>query len=205
MPAVMLPDEYNPETDPQEAARAQGAMLRTGTIAAVSHARARVRFRSGGLLTDWLPWIERRAGGKKGGASWWPPVAGEQGLLLAPGGDLTRAVVLPGIFSTAMPASERSARVAREDWSEGDFWEWRQKNEGGALHVQTGASISLAVGDALLRITPREIHLSAGGATLTLGGGVVTASRDVIASGISLTRHVHGGVKPGPSATGRPQ
>lgn len=205
MPATMLPDQYDPEIDPQEAARQAGAMLRTGTVAAVSHKRACVRFRTGGITTDWIPWIERRAGGKPGGCTWWPPVVGEQGLLLAPGGDLTRAVVLPGIFSTAMPASERAGNVARTDWNETDFCEWRAGLNGGEARVACAASITLVVGGSSITITRESITLEAGGASLTLAGGIVSASRDVVAGGISLTRHVHGGVKPGPSNTGGPR
>ena len=122
----MLPDQYNPETDPQEAARAAGLMLRTGTIDAVDHQSARVRFKTGDITTDWLPWFERRAGGQHGGRSWWPPVVGEQGMLLAPGGDLARAVIMPGIYSTARPAGANQPATAREDWNATDFWQWQR-------------------------------------------------------------------------------
>ena len=77
----MLPNQYNPETDPQEAARAAGTMLRTGTVVEVDTARALLRFKTGDITTDWLPWFETRAGGARGGRTWWPPVVGEQGKL----------------------------------------------------------------------------------------------------------------------------
>ena len=45
-------------------------LIRLGTIAEVDHARARVRVQSGELLTNWLPWIEARAGTTR---DWDPP------------------------------------------------------------------------------------------------------------------------------------
>lgn len=197
----MLPHQYNPETDPQEAARAAGVMLRTGTVKEVDVARALVRFETGGITTDWLPWFERRAGGERGGRSWWPPVKGEQGMLLAPGGDLARAVILPGMFSDAMPAASRQAGTAREDWDDRDFWEWA----GGALTVRCTNEVTITVGESSIRITQDAIEMKAGGATLQLAGGIVRASADVRAGRISLVNHVHGGVQTGLSTTREPQ
>ncbi|MFV0680021.1 phage baseplate assembly protein V [Ottowia sp.] len=196
----MLPDTYNPEADPQDAARVAGMMLRTGTVAEVDVAKAMLRFATGDITTDWLPWLERRAGGTNGGRTWWPPVVGEQGILLAPGGDLARAVVLPGMFSTAMPAGERTAAVARDDFNAADFWQW----ENGTLSAECTSKIEFGVGDATLTITPEQIALSAGGATLTLAGGIVTASADVVAGGVSLVSHIHTGVISGPMVSGPP-
>lgn len=196
----MLPDQYNPETDPQEAARSAGFMLRTGTVAQVDLQRALVRFQTGDITTDWLPWFERRAGGPQGGRSWWPPVVGEQGMLLAPGGDLARAVILPGMFSTAMPAGSNEPNTAREDWNDTDFWQW----QGGDLTVRSQHRIHLAVGDATITITPDAIHMAAGGATLQLAGGIVTASDDVVADGVSLVHHTHTLVTKGQDLSGPP-
>lgn len=197
----MLPHQYNPETDPQEAARAAGMMIRTGTVAAVDLAARRVRFTSGGITTDWLPWLERRAGGGAGGRTWWPPVQGEQGLMLAPGGDLARAVILPGMFSDAMPAGSDQPATERTDWDAQDFWQWQQ----GRLHVACTHQVLLQVGESSITIEPGRIHMQAGGASLTMAGGIVTASADVVASGISLTKHKHGEVSKGSDKTGRPQ
>ena len=122
----MLPNQYNPETDPQEAARAAGTMLRTGTVVEVDTARALLRFKTGDITTDWLPWFETRAGGARGGRTWWPPVVGEQGMLIAPGGDLARAVVLPGMFSSAMPAGSADADTMRIDFDEADRIEYQR-------------------------------------------------------------------------------
>lgn len=81
-------------------------LIRTGTIAEVDHAAARVRVKSGALLTDWLPWIESRAGTSR---SWNPPTVGEQVMLFSPGGDPAAGLVLTGLFSNAHPTPANSA------------------------------------------------------------------------------------------------
>ena len=76
--------------------RRQGSTVRLGTVSAVDAASARVRVRMGidQAVTDWLPWVAFRAGRVR---VWSAPSVGEQALILAPSGELTQAVVLPGI------------------------------------------------------------------------------------------------------------
>lgn len=69
--------------------------IRTGIIKELDLSRGRCRVQTSGLLTDWLPWITHRAGQAR---SWWAPSVDEQVLVLAVGGELHTAFVLPGIF-----------------------------------------------------------------------------------------------------------
>ena len=71
--------------------------------------------------------------------------------------------------------------------------------------LATAKQISLAVGSSVLTISPDRIELVAGGATVTLAGGVVTIDGDAIIGGISFKGHVHPGVMPGPMLTAPPQ
>lgn len=175
-------------------------MLRLATVEQVrTEAPARCRVRTGDLLTDWLPWLTLRAGGATG-ATWWAPVQGEQCLLLAPGGDLLQAVVLPGIYSDAMDAPSDNADVMMMQWSPDDHLTYMD----GGLTIQCVDQIVLKVGEASVEITESAIRLSAGGATLELSGGVVTAASDVIAGGVSLISHIHTGVITGPMLSGPP-
>lgn len=64
------------------------------------------RVQSGGIQTTWLNWLTTRAGRSR---TWWAPSVGEQVLLLAIGGELDTAFVLPGIFSDDNPAPSASA------------------------------------------------------------------------------------------------
>lgn len=90
-----------------ELARRLANVVRLATVHEVDHASARLRARydldqSGdAVLTGWLPWLTRRAGGD---SDWWAPEAGEQVVLLSPSGDLPQAVALPAIYSAMRPA-----------------------------------------------------------------------------------------------------
>lgn len=50
-----------------------------------------------------------------------------------------------------------------------------------------------------------DIDIIAGGTVTITAPGSVIVNGDVIADGISLKTHVHGGIKPGPADTGGPK
>ncbi|MGE4335578.1 MAG: phage baseplate assembly protein V [Pigmentiphaga sp.] len=83
-------------------------LIRIGTVFAVDLASqpARVRVASGDLQSNWLPWLELRAGTT---TTWNPPTIGEQVVLLCPDGDPAAGVVLMGLNSDARPAPSNSA------------------------------------------------------------------------------------------------
>jgi phage baseplate assembly protein V len=74
-------------------------ILRIGTIHAVDHAAVKVRVKTGELVTQWLPWIEQRAGQT---TTWNPPTLGEQAIVFSPSGEPAGGIVLVGIDSTAI-------------------------------------------------------------------------------------------------------
>lgn len=160
-------------------------LLRPGTVHAVDHAAARIRVASGDLLTDWLPWFERRAGTTR---SWSPPTIGEQCLLLCPGGEMAAGLVLVGLYSDNHPAPVDEPDLHHTAYADGAVIEYDQ-----AAHVLRA---SLPTG-SLVNVT------APGG--ITLDTPLVTVTGDVVASGISLVNHVHGGVTPGGGKTGGPQ
>jgi phage baseplate assembly protein V len=187
---------------PQEATRRLENLARLGTVVAVRHsAPARCRVKLGDNTTDWLPWLAARAAGSQG-AHWWPPVVGEQCLVIAPGGDLAQGVALPGAYSDHMPAPSDGAAVEHTQWSEHDWAQWRA----GARTVHTQQAITLEVGSACsITLEPGGITLRVGGATWAMTAGGITSSIDITAQGISAVHHVHGGVRSGPSTTEAPQ
>jgi phage baseplate assembly protein V len=81
------------------------SLIRTGTIAEVDLAGPRVRVASGGLTTNWLPWLELRAGATR---TWNPPTPGEQVVLLCPSGEPGTGIVLGALESTAHPVPDSS-------------------------------------------------------------------------------------------------
>lgn len=188
---------------PFEILRRTENMLRQGVVAAVRHdAPARCRIKTGGLVTNWVPWMALSAGGNTR-RHWWPPKVGEQCLLLCPGGDLLNAVALCGMYSDAMPQGSTSPTVCRSDWSATDYME--HDSNSSSLTIYCDRGITFRVRDSVINITEESITMQAGGGTLVVDANGVTGAPDVIAGAISLIKHLHGNVKSGAERTGRPE
>lgn len=195
--------QLTPQQDtPREAARRVENIARVGTIVAVRHsAPARCRVKLGDNTTGWIPWFTGRAAGPQG-SQWWPPVVGEQCLVISPGGDMGQGLALLGVYSDAMPAPGSEPGVEHKQWSQRDF----ARYQGGRRTVHLEQQIELLVGDACsITMETDRITLRAGGATLTLADGRITSDVDILSGQISAQHHVHGGVTSGPSTTGAPR
>lgn len=94
--------------DAAELFRLISNLIRIGTVFAVDLASrpAKVRVESGDLQTNWLQWLELRAGDTR---TWNPPTVGEQVVIFCPGGDPAGGVVLAGLNSDSIPAPSDSA------------------------------------------------------------------------------------------------
>ena len=189
---------------PYEAARRIENLIRHGTVAAVRLAKpARVRIKTGDNTTGWLPWLALRAGGAKGGRHWHPPVVGEQAVVLSQGGDLAQGVAIVGLYSDAMEQPSEQAGCERMEWDEKNHWQWLA----GVLGIACLEGISLDVGEGqcTLTMTRDSLHINVGGAMLSVTPEEITTNVDIVAKGISLVKHVHGGVRSGDSSTGLPR
>jgi phage baseplate assembly protein V len=184
----------NPAASEQR--RQKGNLVRLGTVSQLDLAAARCRVQSGEITTDWIPWLVPRAGNT---IEWSAPAEGEQVLVLCPDGDTTGAVAMRGVYSDsfAAPASEQHRHLVRfPDGTELDY-----DDQAHALKV------TLAVGGTAEITAPGGVTVHA---DVVINGdvqvnGTVTASEDVLANGISLVEHVHGGVDSGTSTTQEPQ
>ncbi len=188
---------------PFEILRRLENLARVGTVEEVRTTKpARVRIRTGDMVTNWLPWVAGRAGGDAG-AMWWPPVKGEQVMLLAPGGDLNNAMAMPGAFSDKNPQGSERADIF--NMVIGGGASIQHDAEIGALRIEAVASIHLSCTGAEITMTENRITLKAGGATMTLSDAGLTVSPDVTAQGVSLASHVHSGVDRGGAETDGPR
>ena len=196
-----MPQNTPQQDSPQESTRRVENLARMGTVVEVRHSKpARCRVKLGDNTTDWLPWIAGRAAGKQG-SKWWPPVKGEQCMVLSPGGDLSQGVALLGAYSDSMDAPSDGAGVDRTQWSEKDWAEYRAGRH--TIHMEEG--IKLEVGTACsITMAPDIISLRVGGAVLTIANGRITSTVDIVAQGISAVHHVHGGVETGFGDTQEP-
>jgi phage baseplate assembly protein V len=191
-------------------------MIRVGTVAAVDHAAARCRVASGELLSDWLPWLEHRAGATR---TWDPPTVGEQVLLLSPSGEPAAGIVLTGIFCTAHAAPSASASEHVIDYPDGARIAYDHAS--GALTasgIQTAtiqAAVSITLDTPLVHCTGELIVddlLTYGNGIAGTGGendNIITGdfthtTGNLSSNGIVLHTHTHTGVLPGGSNTGGP-
>lgn len=176
-------------------------MIRIGTVAEVQMQPPRVRVTSGEITTAWLPWITPRAGADR---EWNPPTVGEQVLLLSPSGNLAQGLVLSGLFSDLLPANGEREGLHRHTYRDGAVIEYDSVAhqlrailpDGGVTELVSTGGINI-VGP----ITHQGDYTQQGNQQVT---GKVTVSEDVVAAGVSLVTHTHGGVMSGPSFTGQP-
>lgn len=205
-------------------------LIRLGTIAEVEGAKARVQL-GPSLTTEWLSWITQRAGST---CTWSAPTVGEQVMVLSPGGDLARGIILPALFSKAFDAPETSDAIHTTHYPDGAVVQYDHATHaltatlpGGtatitADKVTSNAPSTVCTGD--LTVMKNLIVMQAAtvnGATALNGGvnakagaadgvamavqGSIKASDDVLAGAISLAKHSHGGVRAGGDKSGGPQ
>ncbi|MDV2903777.1 phage baseplate assembly protein V [Phytobacter diazotrophicus] len=133
----------------QELARALRNMIRTGVIVETDPDTGRCRVQTGGIVTDWLQWLTHRAGRSR---TWWAPSIGEQVLILAVGGELDTAFVLPGIFSDDHPAPSVSADAWHVAFPDGAVIEYEPKTS--ALTVSGIKTADVTASESITATVP---------------------------------------------------
>lgn len=170
-------------------------LIRLGTVAEVDHGSltdkrpARVRVQSGDLLTGWLPWTALRAGTTR---DWDPPSVGEQVLVLSPSGQTAQGIAITGLFSALIPANGDRAGLRRRTYPDGAVVEYDSEAHQLLATLPAGGRVEI--------VAPGGFKLQ-GDVDID---GLVTVTRDVVAAGISLVKHPHGGVQAGNAQTGAP-
>ncbi len=193
-------------------------MIRTGIIVETDLDTGRCRVQTGGIYTDWLPWLTQRAGRSR---TWWAPSIGEQVLLLAVGGELDTAFVLPGIFSDDHPAPSASADAWRVVFPDGAVMEYEPKNSALTVSgiktadVTASGSLTATVPEVLIRastritldtpevictnkLTTATLEVQQGG---KLQGNIDHTSGAFTSNGVQVDNHNHGSVQSGGSWT----
>ncbi len=149
-------------------------LLRPGTIHSTDVASSRVRVLSGELLSDWLPWFERRAGDVR---SWCPPSAGEQCLLLCPGGEMAAGMVLVGLFSDNIAAPASSASLHRTSYPDGAVIEYDHQAHALVTSLPGGGTASIsAPGGVTVNTDSSVIVHAAGSVTIDSPTTTITGS-----------------------------
>lgn len=202
----------------QELARALRNMIRTGVIVETDLDAGRCRVQTGGIQTDWLQWLTQRAGRSR---TWWAPSVGEQVMILAVGGELDTAFVLPAIFSDDHPAPSASADALHIAFPDDAVIEYEP--ETGALTVRgiktadvtASESITATVPVVLVKADTRitldtpevvctnklitgTLEVQKGG---TMKGDITHSGGALTSNGVQVDDHGHGGVQRGGSWT----
>ena len=144
--------------DMTEAERRLSNLVMLGQVAELDASRARVRVQAGPILTTWLPFATVRAGPDR---TWHAPEAGEQVVLVAPGGDLNQAVVVGSLYRDAYPPPSDSADISRTEWKDGAALAYDRQLHHWHLSVPGGGKIVLEVGPSKIEMSDSGIRLTA--------------------------------------------
>ena len=211
-----MPDRAPDLLDVVDLARRLTNLLRPGTVETVDHGAARVRIRTGELVTDWLPWFVWRAGAT---STWSAPTVGEQVLLLAPSGDLAAAIVLPSLYSDAHPAPSTSPNEHVIEFPDGAVITYN--HAAGTLTAAGIKTLTIEAATAVTLDTPAALITgtltveglltyqaglagTGGGAGTTISGSITQTGGALSSNGVVLSTHTHTGVQPGGGNTGGP-
>lgn len=210
----------------EDIARLLANLIRVGNVAEVDCAHpSRVRVAIGDLTTNWLRWLELRAGDTR---TWSPLTVGEQVVVLAPEGDLSAGIVLAGLPSDERPAPSSNPDAIVTTHKDGT----RHEHDAAAGHLATTglktrllqASDSITLKAPLITLDADQVvstgkHTVEGLLTYLAGmsgqGGKGGSTRisgefrhsggELSSNGVVLHIHVHGGVRSGDSDTEKPR
>lgn len=193
-------------------------LIRTGVIVETDLDAGRCRVQTGGIVTDWLQWLTSRAGRSR---TWWAPSVGEQVVILAIGGELDTAFVLPAIFSDDFPAPSASVNAFHIAFPDGAVIEYEP--DAGALLVSgittadvtakesITATVPVVVIKADTRVTLDTPEVMCTNKLITgtlevqkggkMSGDIEHAGGKFTSNGVQVDNHDHGKVQRGDSWT----
>lgn len=205
-------------TSLHDIARAIRNIIRTGIVTGVDHDEGLCRVQTGGMQTTWLNWLTSRAGRSR---VWWAPSVGEQVLLLAIGGELDTAFVLPGIFSDDNPAPSASPDAFHVAFPDGAVIEYEPDN--GALTVSGIKTADVTASDSITATVPvvlvkAETRITLDTPEVVCTNKLITGTLEVqkggkmagdiehtggklTSNGVQVDDHAHGNVQSGGSWT----
>ncbi|WP_336996552.1 phage baseplate assembly protein V [Leclercia sp. UBA7405] len=165
----------------QELARTLRNMIRTGVIVETDLDAGRCRVQTGGIQTDWLQWLTQRAGRSR---TWWAPSVGEQVIILAVGGELDTAFVLPAIFSDDYPAPSASADALHIAFPDGAVIEYEPETS--ALTVSGIKTADITASESITTTVP--LVLVKASTRITLDTPEVVCTNKLITGSIEVKK-----------------
>ncbi|CRD45963.1 MULTISPECIES: phage baseplate assembly protein V [Stenotrophomonas] len=190
-----------------EHARLIGNLLMIGVVRELDEANGRVRVDADGMLTDWIPWLERGAG--PGVRTWCAPEPGEQVVLACPYGDPGQALVLGSLYQDRFPPPADSRLRQRTAFADGSSVEYDQETTTLNVHVGSGKVIVTCANAQVIASESIVLDTPSIKATGDLDvSGAISAGKDISTPGevkagaIGLKAHKH--TAQGPTAPTTP-
>lgn len=132
-------------------------LIQIGTIAEADYEKAKLKVIIGNIITDWLPWLTRRAGSD---SDWWAPEVGEQVVILSPSGELKQAVILPSIYQSAYPAIDDSPDISKFTYKDGTIIKYNRLSHKMDIDIVSSGSIEIKVGNSKIFMDGSSIKIS---------------------------------------------
>lgn len=177
-------------------------LLRIGEIKEIDYSTGRCRIKSGGLVSDWLPWLTLRAGQTR---TWNPPTIGEHVVILSLSGELNSAIVLLGLNSPTFAAPSHNKNETVTDYPDGARIVYNHKTS--ALHISGIKVATIQAQNQVIINCPNtlingEVTINGG---LIINGAMTQQDGSLTSNGIIFAQHTHSGIKTGEERTGLPQ
>jgi phage baseplate assembly protein gpV len=155
-------------------------IFREGTVVSVDEENARAVVNAHGIESQPIPWLEQ-AGDI---VEWNPPSKDQRVLIAAPGGDMSRAVIMPGGFTESTPAPHNKGATKRTKIA-------------GAVITHTADGLEILVDGASYVFTKDALVIT--------NAGIVGAGGEWAHNGKNIgSDHRHENVQPGIALSGPP-
>ena len=160
-----------------------------------------------GVTDEDLPWCNPQVQSSGKGSSDIPSI-GEDVFMKFPQGDFNEPIY-SGNVQTAhnLNSQLRTNYPNRKGYaSEFGFVFWRDETDG-TVHFESPNGVTFDINGSDMRVvSATSLRVTIGGMNCLINGsGITVTGGDVVADGISLKHHVHGGVMSGGSDTGQPK
>jgi phage baseplate assembly protein V len=182
------------------------SLIRLGTIDQVDHAARKLRVKTGGLLTGWLPWPAEVGRNYR---RWRPLRTGTQVVLGCPSGDPAQAVIIQILYTSALDAPSTSPSLDLILFDDGTLIEYDSNTQHlnvecmGDVTVKTPTLVTIdspqttvkgkLTVEGLLTYLAGMAGSGGSGSAAAIHGNVQITSGDLTADGISLKNHTHPG------------
>ena len=162
-----------------ELERKMANLLTIGTVSEADYEQSLVRVEAGDLVTGWVPWLTQRAGKT---VSYSAPEISEQVILLAPGGELSRAIALPALYQDVHPAQGASSDEHSVTFADGARVAYDAAKGALTVNVTDSGHVEIVTGEAVV-----DGALTVTGSLVVNGdiatNGDVQADGDILADG----------------------